>query len=120
VIGLRVQLVAGIALIAFAVGASGTYYVMKNAQNAKELAIYKEGQRRQTAAQGVVNEYVAEIATLHERKPRVVRYCPDVPAAASRPDAPSPTTFAERDLGPLLRETYEELVRCNKAREAMK
>lgn len=111
-------LVVVVALVAFGAGSSGTYYVMHNKAVTKELAIYKEGRRRQELGQGKVNEYSEIISDLRERKPRVVRYCPDKVRAPSGPDAPGPAEAPERDLGPLLREAHEELIRCNKLRES--
>ena len=113
-------LVAAIALIAFGAGSFGTHYVMRNAQNAKELAIYKVGKARMEKAQEKVDEYQMEIAALRERKPRVVRYCPPVSAPARRPYAADPGVAEERDLGPVLRACLDELIRADKLRESVK
>lgn len=112
--------VAAVALIACGVGSSVTHSIMHNKAVEKELEIYKEAKRRMDLSQEVANEYAEEIAALRERKPRVVRYCPELPTAAGRPNAPGSAEASQRDLGPLLRETYEELLRCNKLREAAK
>ena len=113
-------LIAGVALVAFGVGVSGTHYVMRNAQNAKELAIYEAGRERMAKAQGKVDEYQAEITRLRERKPRVVRYCPSVPAAPGRPDEAGAGVADAGDIGPVLRTALDELIRCNKLRESVK
>jgi len=120
VIALPAPAVAVVALIAFGAGSSGTYYVMNAKRNAELVRMYEAGEKAVKKRQEKVNEYAAEVAALRERKPRVVRYCPDPVPAAGGPDAPGADAPDERDLGPLLREAYEELLRCNKLREAAK
>lgn len=119
-IGFPATSVAAIALAAFAAGGSVTYYVMNNAQKAKELKIYKEGERRVALQQGIVDGYIEEVADLRKRKPRVVYYSsPMSPDSSGSGEACAPEVN-RRDLGPLLRETADELIRCNAAREAGK
>lgn len=112
-------LVAGIALAAFVAGGSSTYYVVNAKRNAELVKMYRAGEKVVAKRQEKVDEYAAEVAALRERPPRIVRLCPSVPAAPGGTDAAGPPADPGRDLGPLLRETLDELLRCNALRATL-
>lgn len=121
--GFPVPTAAVLALVAFAAGAGvggyATRYVMTSSQNAKELAIYREGQRRIETVQGIADDYNQEITDLRKRKPKRVPNCPDLPAGSpSGTSAPDSSVDHRRDDGPLLRAALDELIRCQKWYEA--
>ena len=121
-IGLPVPAVAVVALIAFGVGASGSYYVMTAKRNAELVAMYKAGQKALAGKQEILNAYESELTKLRDRKPKRVLYCPPtrLPAGPGGAGSADPGVAEERDIGPLLRACYDELLRADKLREYVK
>lgn len=114
-------LVAALVVIASAASASGTYYVINAKRNAELVRMYKAGEKALVKKQEIVNEYTKEITDLRNRPPKRVPDCSDLPSAnSSGSDASGTGAADQRDIGPLLREALDELIRCNAMREAAK
>ena len=116
----RLLLCAGVALFAFAAGWSANGARLKAKADAELVKMYRAGEKVVAKRQEKVDEYVAEVAALRGRKPRVVYVPPRVPTTPGGPDAACAGEAVSRDIGPELREVAEELIRANALRESLK
>lgn len=125
-VSLRTAVLAGVALAVTAASSSVGYKLGRAAGDREVAKMYRAGievvRKRDESIARNLEVYREELADLRNRPPKRVLYCPAarLPTTPGGTDDAGPGSADPVDLGPLLREALDELVRCNALRATLK